>query len=483
MQAYLEYWPWLLSGILFIIHVGTSIHVLLARRDAASSIGWIGVIWLAPLLGPVLYFLLGINRIQRKARRLRGRKRPTKPLPRATDTLPDLSPIPSLPPEICHLMPLVTLVETITERPLTSGNRIEPLYNGEEAYPAMLEAIGTAKATVALSTYIFYNDTAGARFVEALAQAVSRGVEVRVLIDDIGGYYTWSSVFGALSHAGVPVAAFLPKLLPRFVPYANMCNHRKLLIVDGCVGFTGGMNITAEHLVRLPQRHPTRDVHFRIVGPLVSQLQEIFVQDWEFAADELLQGERWFPDIPPQGAMPARGIASGPDADLEKLRLVYAGALACARSRVLIVNPYFLPEATLISALIVAALRGVQVDILVPHINDMRLVKWASFWPLQELLEYGCRVWQTPPPFTHTKLMLIDGGWTLFGSGNWDPRSLRLNFEFDVECYDRELTEKLEGAVMELMNQSRELTLAELNARSIFIKIRDGLAKLLTPYL
>ena len=482
VETVLHYWPWMASGALLIVHVIASIHVLLSRRNASSSIGWVGAIWLAPLLGPLLYFLLGINRIQRKARRLRDRPPRKSPPTSAAPAVPDQMPL--LAPESIHLAPLVKLVGAITERPLTLGNRIQPLYNGEEAYPAMLQAIHEAKHSVALSVYIFNNDRAGVQFVEALGLAVARGVEVRVLIDHVGGSYTLHSAFGVLRRAGVPVASFLPRMFPRLRPAtANLCNHRKLLIVDGRLGFTGGMNVTEDNCLSLSPRHPTRDLHFRLDGPIVAQLQEVFADDWEFSTDESLQGTLWFPEMASCGSVLARGISSGPDADLEKLHLLCCGALACAQASVRIVTPYFLPDSSLISALSIAALRGVQVDILVPRDHDLRLLQWASTTPLLEVLEYGCKVWLTPPPFTHTKLILVDGIWTLFGSGNWDARSFRLNFEFDVECHDRELAAVLEKWVVRSLEECQPLSLSDLNNRSFPVRLRDGIAQLLTPYL
>ncbi len=234
----------------------------------------------------------------------------------------------------------------------------------------------------------------------------------------------------------MPLALFLPRWLPRVTPYANLRNHRKILVVDGRCGFTGGMNIREGHYPEVRPRHPIQDLHFRVEGPVVAHLQEAFAEDWVFCSGELLQGERWFPPLEPAGVSPVRGIADGPDEDFEKLRLTLLGALACARSSVLIVTPYFLPDAGLITALNVTALRGVAVDIVLPERNNLRLVQWASTALLWQVLEQGCWVWLSPPPFDHSKLMVVDGTWALVGSANWDPRSLRLNFEFNLECYD-----------------------------------------------
>ena len=210
--------------------------------------------------------------------------------------------------------------------------------------------------------------------------------------------------------------------------YENMCNHRKLLVVDGRIGFTGGMNLSEGNCLAFNPPEPIQDLHFRIDGPVVARLQDVFAEDWEFATGEELQGNRWFPEIAAAGSIPARGISSGPDQDLEKLRLVLLRWRG-ARSHVQIVTPYFLPEVSLISALSIAALRGIRVDILVPSQSDHRVVQWAQMGQITELLEHGCRVWLTPPPFTHTKLMLVDGVWTLLGSANWNPRACEFRIQ------------------------------------------------------
>lgn len=481
MQQLADYWQWAVSAFALFADVAATVHVVLHKRDSRAAIGWAGVIWLVPLAGPLLYFLFGVNRIHRKARRLR---RPLDP-PKAVD-FPELGPAgdgPEPPTGAEHLGTLVRLVGRVTGRPLLPGNRVVPLYGGEEAYPEMLAAIRGAERSVALGTYIFDNDPAGRAFADALAGAVARGVEVRVMIDAVGSHYTWPSIVRRLHHGGVPVARFLPQLLPWYFPYANLRLHRKVLVVDGRVGFTGGMNIRQGHDATLKPRHPIRDLHFRLDGPVVGRLLEVFADDWEFTTGEPLQGERWFTELTGVGPVHARIVPSGPDDDFEKLRTTFLGALSCADKSVRIMTPYFLPDAGLISALNVAALRGVEVDILLPQRNNLRLVQWASTAELWQVLGPGCRVWLVPPPFDHSKLMLVDGVWSLIGSANWDSRSLRLNFELDVECYDAELGGTLEDLVRRKLEKAVPVTLADLEDRNILFKLRDGVARLFSPYL
>jgi cardiolipin synthase len=224
-------------------------------------------------------------------------------------------------------------------------------------------------------------------------------------------------------------------------------------------------------------------MHFRVKGPIVAQLQEAFADDWMFTTGEALRGELWFPEPHKSGPVLSRAVIDGPDEDFEKLRWTLLGALAIARYSVQIVTPYFLPDPAVVSALNLAAMRGVKVDILLPSRSNLPFVQWASRAMWWQVLEHGCRIWLTPPPFDHSKLMLVDGCWVLLGSANWDARSLRLNFELNVECYDVELARKLER-ILETKRVGGELvTLADVDGRSVPARLRDGLARLLTPYL
>jgi cardiolipin synthase A/B len=476
-------WPHVATALTLALALATSCHAVLYKRDTRAAIGWVGLIWLVPVVGSLLYIGLGINRIQRRARSLRGRgadeRPPSEPLPAdATEALGR-----TLSAEESHLQTLARLVADVAHRPLLAGNRVEPLTGDRHPYPVMLAAIERAERSISLSTYIFDDDRAGGLFLEALAAAVARGVQVRVLVDDVGASYSWPSIIGPLRRARVPVARFLPQLVPWAFRFANLRNHRKILVVDGRVGFTGGMNIREGHYAALHPRHGIEDLHFRIDGPAVAHLQEVFCEDWAFSTRERLEGEAWFPAIAPAGSVFARGISDGPDEDFEKLRWTLLGALACARCSVRIVTPYFLPDTGLITSLNVAALRGVEVDIVLPQKNNLKLVQWASAAQLWQLLGHGCRVWLSPPPFDHTKLMVVDGRWSLLGSSNWDPRSLRLNFEFNVECYEWELAHKLEKLIQQKLLAAQPVTLEDLDGRPLPVKLRDGVARLLSPYL
>ena len=472
-------WPYLLALITLIIDLGFSCHAILHKRDARAAIAWVGFIWFVPLVGSFLYLLFGINRIERKARKLRAEpKCEFAPLADPCCRVPSTN----LKQFGDQFTAIATSIAKVSCMPLVSGNEVQPL-DRMSCYPEMHEAIAKAEKTITLSTYIFDNDETGNNFVSALSLAKKRGVQIRVLVDDVGARYSWPRIFRALEKEGIVHARFYPRRIPWAILYANLRNHRKLLVIDGKVGFTGGMNIRHRHSPEVEKLHAVEDIHFRLTGPIVLQLQNVFADDWQFATGEQLDEETWFPELKETGSLVCRGIIDGPDEHLNNVQLALAAAISCARESVTVVTPYFIPDRELIAVLSLAAMRGVTVDIVMPQANNLFFVEWASMALRWQMLEKGCRMWLSKPPFDHSKLILVDGCWCMFGSSNWDARSLRLNFEFNVECYDKTLCLKLQQMVLAKIAHSRLVTLDEVNSRPILIKLRDGIARLFAPYL
>jgi cardiolipin synthase len=477
-----DFWHVGVAALALVMSVLASGHAVLHKRDTRATIAWVGFVWLVPLGGAVLYFIFGVNRIRRRAALLRSSLSRYRAHQAEPKCLPEEL-HEHLPKHAGHLNMLARVVGGVVERPLVTGNEIEPLINGDEAYPAMLEAIREARKTISFQTYIFDRDESGVAFARALGEAVRRGVEVRVLIDAAGTRYSWPSILHTLRHEKVKHARFLPAFALWRLMAMNMRTHRKILVTDGWLGFTGGMNIRVGHCLQKHPKAPVQDIQFRVRGPVVAQMQEAFVDDWRFTTGEELRGETWFPKPEQAGRVLARGVPDGPDEDFEKLRWTLLGALGIARQSVKIVTPYFLPDQGVITALNVAAMRGVQVDIILPSKSNLPFVQWASQAGWWQVLEHGCRIWLTPPPFDHSKLMIVDGCWVLLGSANWDSRSLRLNFEYNLECYDEDLAQRADKLAEMKRKTGRQVTLEEMDGRSLPVRLRDGVARLMTPYL
>lgn len=464
---------WVLIAASIAAAVVSAGHALLWKRDPRAALGWITVSILLPLAGPLLYFMFGINRIRTRAQAL--------PISKGRDDMesPAATPKPDLPLEFAEL---ASLANAVSRFGLTTGNSVEVLHNGEQAFPAMLRAIEEATSHLFLSTYIFESNRSGQDFIDALARAAARGVDTRVEIDGIGERYSRPRASRLLARRGVRVVRFLP---PRLVPpmlHINLRNHRKILIADGRVAFTGGMNIGDRHLAAR-SANPDRvvDAHFRLQGPVVAQLQRVFLDTWAFTNRQPVEA---FPaNERAAGSAACRTIVDGPDEDLDKLLSVLLAAVSSARSQVAIMTPYFVPPRELVGALKGAALRGVEVVVFVPGRNNLPFVHWASRHMLWELLERGVRIYEQPPPFVHTKLFMVDRHYVQIGSANMDPRSMRLNFELVVEIYDRGFAATIDEHFQAARRRSREITLREVDSRPLPNRLRDGLCWLMTPYL
>ncbi|HTW75257.1 MAG TPA: phospholipase D-like domain-containing protein [Steroidobacteraceae bacterium] len=457
----------LLIGLYVLSATLAAVHALLSKPDPRSAFIWILLCWLFPLAGPALYVLFGVNRVRTRARQLRAGL--------SVRTVTDAG----IASADGFAAQLTRIGDAVTRRPLLAGNGVRLLENGEQAFPVMLAAIGQARHSVWMASYIFDTDAIGRQFIDALAQAAARGVQVRALVDGVGEWYSWPHAVRLLRRAGVPAARFLPpRLLPPMLAL-NLRNHRKLLLVDGQQGFVGGMNIGGREVGK-PNRRRMADLHFEVRGPVVAQLGEAFGVDWLFATGEALAVAA---GADPGGKSLCRVITEGPDEDLDKLLFVILGAISVAHRQVLIMTPYFIPPPELTAALQAAALRGVEVCLVLPERSNLRYVDWASRRWLQPLLQRGVQVYLQPPPFSHSKLLVIDGSYAQIGSANLDPRSLRLNFEIAVEIYDPDVCAELAAYVLGARARAGTLPPEPAGARRVGRRLRDSLFWLLSPYL
>lgn len=464
------WWEYLLSliSIYLVVAVAAGAHVLLNVRNSRAAFGWLGLIIVFPIAGALLYALFGVNRVRRKARRI------LQEIGHEPESRETLEPATGAAPQGLPGF-------RVTGRNLQPGNRVTTYYNGEEAYPPMLEAIDSAQREILLSSYIFDSDATGRRFIERLAASRDRGCKVCVLVDDVGIRYSFPTIIRELKAHDLAFRRFMPlRLIPPSFSI-NLRTHRKLLITDRAVTFAGGMNIGDRQLLEGPSPHRASDLHFRFAGPVTVDCVQLFSDDWRFAGGEPLDPLEGYPSA--DGSAQCRLISDGPDETLDSLMLVIMGALSGAQRRVWIMTPYFLPERQMMGCLQAAALSGVDVQVVIPEKNNWPLVQWALQHNMAELLQAGVRIWQRPPPFAHSKCLIIDDDYALVGSSNLDPRSLRLNFELGIEVVDSGLNAALSAHFDSVLPGCRAFTPERLADRSALLRLRDGAAALFSPYL
>lgn len=479
------YWPHILALLSLIMGASAAIHATMTKQEVRTALGWVGIILLSPVIGAVIYGIAGINRIRRSAL---GQQRS---LMHGTimDRVARFDADSALVAKRFgrRFVAMKNVGDRVARTALTTGNEIEALISGDIAYREMLNAIAGAKRSIILETYIFDQDRIGLRFVEALSKARDRGVEVRVLVDAVGARYSVPSIMPRLDRANIKAAVFNGNVIMGLrLPYANLRTHRKILVVDGRLAFTGGMNIREGFTAEFSPEHYSRDTHFKVKGPLVFDLFTVAAEDWRFATRELLDGPVWdvtLPESKPGSPVLARVVASGPDNSIETSHKMLMGAFSIARSSIRIMSPYFLPDRELISALTTAARRGVQVDIVVPGNNNLMLVDYAMTAQFDQILRNQCRIWRGTGAFNHSKLLVIDDRWSYVGSSNLDPRSLRLNFEVDMEVIDDRFAQIVSERMAQAIENAVPVRLEELQARSFVVRLFERFLWLASPYL
>jgi cardiolipin synthase len=367
--------------------------------------------------------------------------------------------------------------------PLVPGNHVTTLVNGEQIYPAMLNAIRTAQTNITFETFVF-RDGVGATFVEELSNAARRGVQVHMLLDWLGSRTMNQHLLQAARAAGCDLHVYHP---PSWYHLGRLNNrtHRKLLIVDGKVGFTGGVGMGIEWKDGLKGLPPWRDSHFRAEGPVVAQMQAVFVDNWIKATGRVLHGAEYFPKLPSDcGDMDAQMFGSSPVGGSESMHLMVLLALTAAKSTIDIENAYFVPDRLTVEALCSAARRGVRVRIVVPgRYTDARLGRWAAQGLYGALLAAGIQIFEYQPTMMHCKVLVIDGLWSSVGSANFDDRSFRLNDEANLNVFSRELAERQMALIDADIQQSRRMVLRKWRNRKFGRRVNERLALLLRSQL
>ncbi|MBI5531106.1 MAG: cardiolipin synthase [Deltaproteobacteria bacterium] len=454
--------------------------VLLRRKEPAATIAWILVLVFLPGLGATLYLLFGRSRVRWSARRKRTADEALSGHLigfRASD--PKHAPLPLA----GHSLGLFRVSSVLSRGESTLGNRVDVMLGGTATYAAIGEAIDAAQHHVHAEYYLIQPDKSGQWLFDKLIEASRRGVQVRLLCDGWGCFALPRSWIRNLRDEGVKVTFFFP-LRSMLAQPVNLRNHRKIVVVDGKVGFTGGINIGDEYLGKLQSVGAWRDTHIRIVGPAVAELQSVFLRDWFFSSQEIVRDPAFYSawDEPAAEAVVAI-LTSGPDTDSEAIHRVFFGAIAGARDRVYITTPYFVPDRSLVVVLQMAALQGVEVRLLLPSRSNHTVTFHAGRSFYDELMEAGVHIHEYQPGMIHAKTMVVDGHIGLVGSANMDLRSFRLNFEVHALISDEVTAHALEEAFHADLRQAREVTLTEWRARGRVLRVAEGAARLVSPLL
>ncbi len=461
----------------FLLVLGTLCWVLHTKRETMSAIAWCLTVILVPFLGVILFFLFGSQSITRKINRKKRRKTAYKQLAGA------------LPGRLGGAIPhrwdiLARLAHHQDGFPVTGGNAVTLYHDGHPAYEAMLAAIKSARHHVHIQFFIFRPDESGHRFIDALCECAGRGVEVRLLYDAVGSYNLSSRLLRRLREASGKAAAFLPMFQPLHRLRVNLRNHRKILVVDGRIAFTGGLNIGDEYLGMHPKFGPWRDTFLRVEGPAVDGLQWVFLEDWFFATNEAIKGGPYFPKFDPlPGNSLVQVVHSGPDMEYKAIRETYFAAILHGRKRVWIASPYFVPDAGLRDAMMLAARSGVDVRFL----GLFRPDKWMPFLAARfywsDVIAAGVKVYQYTPGMMHSKYVLVDGEWASVGSANADNRSLLLNFEANCQLFDPGLVAELEREFLKDLQVSIRLDPEVFASRPTVARLAENAARLFSPIL
>lgn len=467
--------------IMIMITVGMIIH---DRRDPVRTLGWMSVIIFLPVGGIFLYILVGRNHRKEKIfnlKELHDLEQVETLCQKQLDDLVDQDKLQD--PLVEANRHIITLLLNNSKALLTTHNRVTILNNGKETFPSLLAAIDSATQSIHLEYYIFESDSIGHILGEKLMAKARSGVEVRIIYDDVGSWDLNRKYIARLRAAGVELCCFMPVAFPWLTSRINYRNHRKIAVIDGKIGFTGGINI-ADRYNKGTKFGPWRDTHLRIEGQAVRMLQMIFITDWYFVSNRtLLNQAKYFPKTHVRNFSPLQIASSGPDSDWASIMQAFFAAISRARESIYIATPYFMPNQAVLTAMKVAALSGVDVRIILPSRSDSKLVYWASRSYISELLDAGIKVYFYRRGFIHSKLIIVDDQFCTVGSANMDIRSFEDNFEVTALIYDPQVTKQLKESFMDDMAGSTLITATEWEKRSNLHAAYESVSRLLSPLL
>src|SRR5690554_4197546 len=479
----LDFWK-LFSLIFLLTAIPVSVMIILEKRSPYKTAAWILVLILLPVFGVVFYLFFGQEYRKQKLFSRKGlisltkyRQLSFRQLREFEHTLRNLNPL------VREKENLIRLLLKNSNALVVNASRLKILNNADETFEAIFNAIEKAQHHIHMEYYIFSDDKIGNKLKELLIKKSREGIIVRIIVDDVGSWGLRSRFLDELRINNIEIYSFMEVRFPRLTSRVNYRNHRKILVVDGKIGFTGGVNIADRYLEGLKKIGPWRDTHLQIEGDAVAGLQVVFAADWYFVVHENLTGRRYFPNIRATKGIPVQITASGPDSDWESIAQVFFAAIAGAKSKVYIASPYLMPTAEILYALKTAALSNVDVRILMPEKTDSLIPHWSSYSYIEELLEAGVRIYFYRAGFLHSKYLIVDDNFSTVGTTNLDFRSFETNFEVNAFIYDQGFTATLRKYFRTDLTNSREIKLSEWRKRPWHSKFRESLAHLVSPLL
>lgn len=476
-----------LSVLTYVLGLALIITVVMQRKDPAAALAWVVTIVFLPIIGALLYLWLGYAHVERRLRQKRkSNEAIAEELNHLEQTLIDYKIVQESTFEEPVQSDLVKVTEGIGAFAITRGNALTLIADPHAVFTQLSEAIQSARDSIHMEYYIFRRDGTGKLIRDLLMEAAKRGVEVRLLVDGVGSWTLGDVFVRPLRRAGAKFARYLPVTFLGRPWHWNLRNHRKITVIDGTLGMIGSLNIGDEYRSRRGNTSDFYDYQIACEGPVVRQLQEVFAGDWFFATGENLLETRHFPFPARRGAALAQVVSSGPDESCHTLHEMVCAAMHAAKRSVRIVTPYFIPDQALTIALRTAALRGAEVQIMLPRYMP-NLHEWVVFHAgrsyYEDLLSHGIRFYEYLPGFLHTKSIVVDGCWASVGTANMDIRSFRLNFEVNMNFYSRESVAVLEQHFTENLTHCEEIRTEAFGKRPIYQKCFENTVRMLSPIL
>jgi cardiolipin synthase len=473
-----------LEIIYFLTIAFTVVLIIQQKGDPLKTISWLLVLFLLPVIGIVFYFFFGKNYRKEKIFSRKGISDLEQMRILVQDTFIGLPHSNLFKNKKLHQkMNIMRLLLNSSKSLVTEFNRVKVLNNGVNTFEALFKAIENAKDHVHLEYYIIDDDKLGNKLRELLIRKANEGIKIRLIYDDVGCWSLPDDFIESLKAAGIEVHSFLPVRFPTLTYKINYRNHRKIVIVDGQIGFVGGLNIADRYLEGHPDYGIWRDTHLQIEGEAVSSLQVVFLIDWFFVTAQVIRDEKYFKTEKSDEHHLVQITASGPDSDYASIMQAYFAAIASAQSSIYISSPYFLPNESILTALKTASLSGVDVRILLPARSDSKVVFWATRSYVTELLEAGINIYFYEKGFPHSKLLIVDGVLSSVGTANMDIRSFDQNFEISALIYDEAISTELQQYYLIDLSSSSHITLDTWEHRPRWDSIRESVARIFSPLL